>query len=58
MLALTWTDPGAIGERIRRTRELTDRPFGVNVVAAGGLRRARRAGRAALQPHRDHRAAA
>jgi NAD(P)H-dependent flavin oxidoreductase YrpB (nitropropane dioxygenase family) len=32
MLALSWTPPGSIGERIRATRALTDRPFGVNVV--------------------------
>jgi NAD(P)H-dependent flavin oxidoreductase YrpB (nitropropane dioxygenase family) len=32
MLALTWTPPGSVGERIRATRALTDRPFGVNVV--------------------------
>jgi NAD(P)H-dependent flavin oxidoreductase YrpB (nitropropane dioxygenase family) len=32
MLALTWTEPDAIPALIRRTRALTDRPFGVNVV--------------------------
>jgi NAD(P)H-dependent flavin oxidoreductase YrpB (nitropropane dioxygenase family) len=32
MLALTWTPPGSIRERIRATRALTDRPFGVNLV--------------------------
>jgi nitronate monooxygenase len=32
MLALTWTPPGSVRERIRATRALTDRPFGVNVV--------------------------
>ena len=32
MLALTWTPPGAVRERIRATRALTDRPFGVNLV--------------------------
>jgi NAD(P)H-dependent flavin oxidoreductase YrpB (nitropropane dioxygenase family) len=32
MLALSWTDPGSIRDRIRATRELTARPFGVNVV--------------------------
>jgi NAD(P)H-dependent flavin oxidoreductase YrpB (nitropropane dioxygenase family) len=32
MLALSWTRPGAIRERIRATRALTSRPFGVNVV--------------------------
>jgi nitronate monooxygenase len=32
MLALTWTAPGSVRERIRATRALTDRPFGVNLV--------------------------
>jgi NAD(P)H-dependent flavin oxidoreductase YrpB (nitropropane dioxygenase family) len=32
MLALSWTPPGSVRERIRSTRALTDRPFGVNVV--------------------------
>jgi NAD(P)H-dependent flavin oxidoreductase YrpB (nitropropane dioxygenase family) len=32
MLALTWTPPGSVRERIRAARALTDRPFGVNVV--------------------------
>ena len=32
MLALTWTAPGSIRDRIRATRALTDRPFGVNLV--------------------------
>jgi nitronate monooxygenase len=32
MLALTWTPVDAVRERIRATRALTDRPFGVNVV--------------------------
>jgi nitronate monooxygenase len=32
MLALTWTAPEAVRERIRATRALTARPFGVNVV--------------------------
>jgi nitronate monooxygenase len=32
MLALTWTEPGAMRARIRRTRAMTDRPFGVNLV--------------------------
>jgi NAD(P)H-dependent flavin oxidoreductase YrpB (nitropropane dioxygenase family) len=32
MLALSWTPPAAIGERIRATRALTDRSFGVNLV--------------------------
>jgi NAD(P)H-dependent flavin oxidoreductase YrpB (nitropropane dioxygenase family) len=33
-LALTWTSPGDMVARIRRTRSLTDRPFGVNLVLA------------------------
>jgi NAD(P)H-dependent flavin oxidoreductase YrpB (nitropropane dioxygenase family) len=32
MLALTWAPPESVGERIRATRALTGRPFGVNVV--------------------------
>ena len=32
MLALTWTEPEQARRRIRRVRELTDRPFGVNLV--------------------------
>jgi NAD(P)H-dependent flavin oxidoreductase YrpB (nitropropane dioxygenase family) len=32
MLALTWTAPGSVRERIRSTRARTARPFGVNVV--------------------------
>jgi NAD(P)H-dependent flavin oxidoreductase YrpB (nitropropane dioxygenase family) len=32
MLASSWTPVGAVRERIRATRALTDRPFGVNVV--------------------------
>jgi nitronate monooxygenase len=32
MLALTWTEPGAMRARFRRTRALTDRPFGANLV--------------------------
>ncbi|GAA2076035.1 nitronate monooxygenase family protein [Streptomyces albiaxialis] len=31
-LALTWTPPAAAREAIRRVRELTDRPFAVNLV--------------------------
>jgi NAD(P)H-dependent flavin oxidoreductase YrpB (nitropropane dioxygenase family) len=34
MLALSWTAPASVRERIRATRELTARPFGVNVVLA------------------------
>jgi NAD(P)H-dependent flavin oxidoreductase YrpB (nitropropane dioxygenase family) len=32
MLALSWTPPELVGERIRATRARTDRPFGVNLV--------------------------
>jgi NAD(P)H-dependent flavin oxidoreductase YrpB (nitropropane dioxygenase family) len=32
MLALTWTPPRSVAERIRATRALTDRPFGVNLI--------------------------
>lgn len=32
MLALSWTPPGSVAERIRATRALTDQPFGVNLV--------------------------
>jgi NAD(P)H-dependent flavin oxidoreductase YrpB (nitropropane dioxygenase family) len=32
MLALSWTSAGAVRDRIRATRALTDRPFGVNLV--------------------------
>lgn len=32
MLSLTWRTPGEARELIRRTRELTDRPFGINLV--------------------------
>jgi NAD(P)H-dependent flavin oxidoreductase YrpB (nitropropane dioxygenase family) len=31
MLAVTWLPPETVTERVRRTRELTARPFGVNV---------------------------
>lgn len=31
-LAVTWLDPGGTRRAIRRTRELTDRPFAVNLV--------------------------
>jgi len=34
MLALSWTPPASVRERIRATRALTDRPFGVNVIIA------------------------
>lgn len=32
MLALTWVAPEAVGARIRATRALTGRPFGVNLI--------------------------
>ena len=32
MLAATWDDPEEIDEKLARTRALTDRPFGVNLV--------------------------
>jgi NAD(P)H-dependent flavin oxidoreductase YrpB (nitropropane dioxygenase family) len=32
MLALSWTPPGVVRDRIRATRALTDLPFGVNLV--------------------------
>lgn len=32
MLALSWGNPEAVRQDIRRTRALTDRPFGVNLV--------------------------
>src|SRR5262245_34418412 len=31
-LALTWTDPDAIVARLDRMRQLTDRPYGVNLI--------------------------
>jgi NAD(P)H-dependent flavin oxidoreductase YrpB (nitropropane dioxygenase family) len=31
-LAFTWTEPASVREQIRATRDLTTRPFGVNVV--------------------------
>ena len=43
MLALTWTAPGAVRERIRATRARTDRPFGVNLVLAWDQRERLRA---------------
>ena len=32
MLALSWADPAQARAQIRRTKALTDRPFGVNLV--------------------------
>lgn len=34
MIALTWADPDAVRATIRATRELTDRPFGINLILA------------------------
>ena len=34
MLALSWGTPEAVRDEIRRTKELTERPFGVNLVLA------------------------
>ena len=34
MLALSWADPAQTRAQIRRTKALTDRPFGVNLVLA------------------------
>ena len=32
MLSLTWAPPGAVRERVRQIRKLTDRVFGINLV--------------------------
>jgi NAD(P)H-dependent flavin oxidoreductase YrpB (nitropropane dioxygenase family) len=32
MLAMTWAEPDDIDAKLRRMRELTDRPFGVNLI--------------------------
>ena len=32
MLGLTWTNPDAVGGRLRRAKELTSRPVGVNLA--------------------------
>jgi len=40
MLALTWTPPASVRERIRAARALTDRAFGVNLVLEMGSARA------------------
>jgi nitronate monooxygenase len=32
MLALTWSEPGEIASALARMRDLTDRPFGVNLI--------------------------
>jgi nitronate monooxygenase len=36
MLAMTWDEPQDIDVRLRRMRELTDRPFGVNLILRTG----------------------
>ena len=38
MLSVTWREPAEIRSLLRRTRELTDRPFGVNLVLAWDMR--------------------
>ena len=44
MLALTWTEPDEIDVALARMRELTDKPYGVNLIlqAARALRSATR----------------
>jgi NAD(P)H-dependent flavin oxidoreductase YrpB (nitropropane dioxygenase family) len=44
MLAVSWTEPASVGDRIRATRALTDRPFGINVVLEWDQRERIRAG--------------
>ena len=39
MLSVTWRKPEEIRSLLRRTRELTDRPFGVNLVLAWNMRK-------------------
>jgi len=39
MLSVTWRKPEEIRPLLRRTRELTDKPFGVNLVLAWNMRR-------------------
>jgi NAD(P)H-dependent flavin oxidoreductase YrpB (nitropropane dioxygenase family) len=39
MLSVTWRTPGEIRSLLRRIRELTDRPFGVNLVLAWDMRK-------------------
>ena len=38
MLSVTWREPDEIRSLLRRIRELTDRPFGVNLVLAWDMR--------------------
>ena len=42
-LALSWTPTGSVRDRLRATRALTDRPFGVNLVLAWDQRERLRA---------------
>jgi nitronate monooxygenase len=39
MLSVTWREPEEIRSLLRRIRELTDRPFGVNLVLAWNMRK-------------------
>ena len=39
MLSVTWRKPEEIRSLLRRIRELTDRPFGVNLVLAWNMRK-------------------
>jgi len=39
MLSVTWREPDEIRSLLRRIRELTDRPFGVNLVLAWNMRK-------------------
>jgi nitronate monooxygenase len=39
MLSVTWRKPEEIRSLLRRTRELTDKPFGVNLVLAWNMRK-------------------
>jgi NAD(P)H-dependent flavin oxidoreductase YrpB (nitropropane dioxygenase family) len=32
ILAVSWSEPGALRQQLRKTKSLTDRPFGVNLV--------------------------
>lgn len=48
MLSVTWREPEEIRPLLRRIRELTDRPFGVNLMLAWNMRK-RLAGGEALR---------
>ena len=39
MLSVTWREPDEIRSLVRLIRELTDRPFGVNLVLAWNMRK-------------------